>query len=389
MRPETRAVHPRRPEPTGSTPITTPLYQTSTWIFDDPDVLADAFHTPTGPFLYSRMTNPTVRVLETAVADLEGGAAGLATSSGMGAINLVLQASLRGGDHVVAQRRLYGGAAATLRDLGERFGVEVDYLDQATPEALRDALRPGRTKVVYLETISNPTGYVADLPALTAAARAAGAVTVVDNTFATPLLCRPIAHGADIVVHSLTKYLAGHHDVVGGIAVFAETARYESVWHHGVEFGVAADPFSAWLTVRSLQTLALRMERHCANAAVVAARLAAHPAVERVHYPGLAAHPTHEIARRLLTGGYGGTFAFDLAGGRSAGTAVSKRLRLVELAPSLGGTGTTLMHPASTSHRQLDEAQLAAVGIGEGTIRISVGIEHVEDVWSDLEQALA
>lgn len=387
MRPETRAVHPRLPEQAGSVPIVTPLYQASTWAFEDPDVLAEAFQKPAGPFLYSRMTNPTVRVLETAMADLEGGVAGIATSSGMGAVNLVLQALLRSGDHVVAQRRLYGGAGTALRDLRERFGVDVEYADDT--ESLIEALRPGETRVLYLETISNPTGYVADLPRLTAAARAAGVLTVVDSTFATPVLCRPIAHGADVVLHSVTKYLAGHHDVVGGILVFADPALHERVWHHNVEFGVAADPFAAWLTARSLHTLALRVERHCANAAVVAERLAAHPAVTAAHYPGLASHPTHELARQLLSGGFGGTFAFDLAGGRDAGTAFSKRLRLARLAPSLGGTVTTVMHPASTSHRQLDGAQLAAVGIGAGTIRISVGIEHVEDLWADVEQALA
>ncbi|WP_033344525.1 trans-sulfuration enzyme family protein [Catenuloplanes japonicus] len=388
MRPETRAVHPRLPAQAGSEPIALPLYAASTWAFDDPDVLADAFHSPHGPFLYSRMTNPTVRALENAVADLEGGAASIATASGMAAINLVLQASLRTGDHVVAQRRLYGGAATTLRDLSERFGIVVDYLDDATPDALTAALRPD-TRIVYLETISNPTGHVADLPALSAIARAAGALTVVDNTFATPMLCRPIAFGADVVVHSVTKYLGGHHDVVGGIAVFADPALHEKVWHYNVEFGVAADPFAAWLTARSLQTLPLRMERHCANAAVIAERIEDHPVVMGTWYPGLAQNPTHEIARRVLSGGFGGTFAFDLAGGRAAGTELSKRVRLARLAPSLGGTGTTLMHPASTSHRQLDEAQLAAVGIGEGTIRISVGIEHVEDIWDDLDQALS
>jgi cystathionine beta-lyase/cystathionine gamma-synthase len=388
MRPETRAVHLRLPEQTDSRPIALPLYQASTWAFDDPDVLADAFHSPNGPFLYSRMANPTARALENAVADLEGGAAAIATASGMGAINLVLQALLRTGDHVVSQRRLYGGAATMLRDLSERFGILVDYLDDATPDALAAALRPG-TKLVYLETISNPTGYVADLPALTAVAREAGALTVVDNTFATPLLCRPIEFGADVVVHSVTKYLGGHHDVVGGIAVFGTPELHERVWHHNVEFGVAADPFAAWLTARSLHTLPLRMERHCANAAVIAGRLQDHPAVRDTWYPGLPQHPTHEIARRVLSGGFGATFAFDLAGGRAAGADLSRRVRLVQLAPSLGGTGTTLMHPASTSHRQLDEAQLAAVGIGAGTIRISVGIEHVEDVWDDLDQALS
>jgi cystathionine beta-lyase/cystathionine gamma-synthase len=211
---------------------------------------------------------------------------------------------------------------------------------------------------------------------------------VVDNTFATPVLCRPIEHGADIVVHSATKYLGGHDDVTLGLSVSARHETHRALWKSSVDFGVAADPFAAWLTVRGLKTLSLRMDRHCSNAALLAERLAAHPAVATVLWPGLASHPDHAVARRLLSG-YGGMVAFDVTGGREAGLRFITALRLAAMAPSLGGVETLVLHPASTSHRQLDAAGLSAAGIGEGSIRVSVGLEHPEDLWADFEQALA
>ncbi|MBY8851102.1 aminotransferase class I/II-fold pyridoxal phosphate-dependent enzyme [Saccharothrix longispora] len=385
MRPETRLVHTRTPRPAG-TPLTVPLYQTSGFSFDDLETFADGMGRPDGAFAYTRMGNPTVRALEDAVADLEGGAAGLAAASGMGAIGSVLHGVLRTGDHVVAQRDLYGGAHALLRDLAERWGVTVTRVSGHDPDELRAALGP-RTRLLYLETIANPTGHVSDLAALAAAAREAGVLVVVDNTFATPLLCRPVEHGADVVVHSTTKYLAGHSDVIGGVAVFADAALHREVWEHAVEYGATADPFAAWLTLRGLRTLSLRMRAHCANAEVLVHRLAAHPAVAAVHWPGLPDHPSHEVAGRLLSG-CGGTFSFDLVGGRAAGEAFVGALRLVKLAPSLGGTETLVLHPASTSHRRLDEAELRAAGIAGGTIRLSAGVEHVDDLWDDLVNAL-
>jgi methionine-gamma-lyase len=210
---------------------------------------------------------------------------------------------------------------------------------------------------------------------------------VVDNTFATPLLCRPIEHGADIVIHSATKYLGGHDDVTLGLVVCAREDMHHVLWKNAVDLGVAADPFAAWLTIRGLKTLSLRMARHCQNAAYLAQRLAAHPAVTVVHWPGLPSHPDHEVAGRLLSG-YGGMLAFDLAGGREAGLAFVSAVRLAALAPSLGGTETLVLHPASTSHRQMDAAGLRKAGIGEGSIRVSVGLEHPDDLWADFGQAL-
>ena len=386
MRPATAAVHVTTPELPHSRSISVPIYQASNFAFDDPEALAESLERPDHEFAYSRYSNPTTRALENTMATLESGVAAIATASGMGAINSVLLSILRSGDHVIAQRCLYGGTYATLNDLAERFGIAVTYISGEDPAELAAAVRP-TSKILYLETIANPMTRVTDLPAYASAAKSAGLITIVDNTFATPIFCRPIEHGADIVLHSATKYLGGHSDITGGLLVFADAERYRSIWHHTIEVGANADPFAAWLTIRGIQTLPLRMQRHNANAGTLADRLAEHPAVAAVHWPGRAVHPDHALAARLLDG-YGGVLAFDLTGGREAGFAMSKRIRLVKLAASLGGVTSTAMHPASTSHRQLDEAALRAGGIGAGTVRLSVGIEDVDDLWADLEQAL-
>ncbi|MEU6710596.1 aminotransferase class I/II-fold pyridoxal phosphate-dependent enzyme [Nonomuraea sp. NPDC046802] len=387
MNPETRVVHIPLPAVEDSRPMSVPIYQTSGFIFDDPAVMADAMGRPDGAFVYARYTNPTVRALESAVAGLEGGAHGLAAGSGMGAINTVLLGLLKPGDHLVAQRSLYGGTAAMINDLVDRFGITVTYVPENEPDALRAAVR-AETRLVYLETISNPMTLVADLPGMCAVARELGILSVVDNTFATPLLCRPLEHGADIVIHSTTKYLSGHTDIVGGLAVFADPALYQKVWHFAIELGASAEPFTSWLTLRGLQTLALRMERHCSNTEYLATRLAAHPAVTAVHWAGLASHPSYELGRKLLSG-FGGVFSFDLAGGRAAGERFMAAVRLAHLAPSLGGVTTHVLHPATTSHRSLSVEELSRSGIGEGTVRIAVGIEHPEDLWADVLQALS
>ncbi|GHB02093.1 trans-sulfuration enzyme family protein [Streptomyces termitum] len=387
LRAETLAVHPPRVEVTGSTPLGVPLHQGHVFTFASADALAASMDSGDS-FLYSRMGNPTVRTLEEAVARLEGGAVAISFASGMGAINAVLFGLLSGGGHVVAQRCLYGGTYAVLADLADRWGVEVSYVSGTDPDEVAAALRP-TTRLLYLETVANPTTRVSDIPALAAVARAAGVPVAVDNTFASPLLCRPLALGADLVVHSATKYLSGHADVLGGVVVGDDPELLGRLRHFAVELGASTDPFAAWLTLRGMQTLALRMERHCASAAVLAARLADHPAVAAVRYPGLAGHPDEEIARRLLPDGAGGVVSLDLAGGREAGRTFVEAVRLASLSVSLGDVKTLVMHPASTSHRQLDAAALAAAGIGPGTVRLSVGIEHVEDLWADLDQALA
>ncbi|WP_309053204.1 aminotransferase class I/II-fold pyridoxal phosphate-dependent enzyme [Streptomyces sp.] len=386
LRPETLAVHPPRVEITGSTPLGVPLHQGHVFAFDSADALADAFTDP-DTFLYSRMGNPTVRALEDAVARLEGGTGALSYASGMGAISGVLHTLLSSGGHVIAQRCLYGGTYAVLTDLAARWGVDVTYVSGTDPEEVRAALRP-KTRLLYLETVANPTTRVADLPALAAVAAGAGVPVAVDNTFASPLLCRPLDHGADVVLHSATKYLAGHADVLGGVAVFKDPALQRRVRAHAVEQGAVTDPFAAWLTLRGMQTLPLRVERQSASAATLAARLAAHPAVAAVRHPSLADHPDRAVAARLLPAGGGGVISADLAGGRDAGRAFVEAVRVASLSVSLGDVRTLVMHPASTSHRQLDAQALEAAGIGPGTIRLSVGIEHVEDLWADLAQAL-
>ncbi|CAL9529931.1 L-methionine gamma-lyase [Nocardiopsis dassonvillei] len=387
-RPGTRTVHQPLPETGGSTPLRVPLYQGHTFSFADTDTMAEAFAGPGAPYVYSRYGNPTIDALEAAVADLEGGAGAIASASGMGTISATLWALLDTGCHVVAQNRLYGGTQGLLEALRARWGIEVTQVDAGDPEAVRSALRPD-TRVLLLETIANPTGRVVDLPVLTALARAVGATTIVDNTFATPLLCRPVEYGADIVVHSATKYMGGHSDTTGGVAVFADPGTLGTVRERTAEFGAVMDPFAAWLVSRGLSTLAVRVERHCANAGELAARLAAHPAVARVHYPGLPDDPAHTTACRILDGGFGGVLAFEPVGGLSAGRSFASRVRLAALAPSLGDVRTLVLHPAGTSHRELDAEGLAKAGISEGLIRVSVGIEDVEDLWKDMEQALA
>jgi methionine-gamma-lyase len=384
---ETRAIHAPAVELNGSRPVSVPIYQTSVFAFDDAAACARALDDPGAGFAYSRYANPTTTALEAVAASLEGGEAALATSSGMGAINAVLLSSLRPGDHVIAQQCLYGGTFAVFTELAARYGIDVSYVSGRDAAEVTAAASP-RSRLLFLETIANPTIAVSDLPALIAAGHRAGLTCVVDNTFATPVLCRPIEHGADVVIHSATKYLGGHDDVVLGLVISAREQAHQALWKHTVDLGFAADPFAAWLTLRGLKTLPLRMDRHCANAAHLARKLAAHPAVTRVHWPGLPDHPDHDTARRLLAG-FGGMVAFDLAGGREAGLAFVTGLRLAALAPSLGGAETLVLHPASTSHRQMDAATLRASGIGEGTVRVSVGLEHPDDLWADFEQALA
>ncbi|EFL18386.1 aminotransferase class I/II-fold pyridoxal phosphate-dependent enzyme, partial [Streptomyces sp. C] len=341
---------------------------------------------PDGDYVYSRRGNPTVRALERTLAGLEGGASAIAFASGMGAISGVLLALLRPGDQVIAQRCLYGGTYAALSDLKERYGVRVDHIGGDDAREF-EALAGPRTRLLVLETIANPTGQVPDLPGLLAAARRLGVTSAVDNSLASPVLCRPIEHGADIVLHSTTKYLAGHSDVLGGAAVFADDALRREVWPRTVELGASADPFAVWLTLRGIATLPLRMREHCANAGLLAQRLAAHPAVAAVHWPWLGTHPSYAMARKVLSGG-GGLLSFDLRGGREAGRSFVEGVRLARLALSLGGVETLVTHPASTSHRELDEGALASAGIGPGLVRMSVGIEDPEDIWQDVEQAL-
>ncbi|MGH7394946.1 MAG: trans-sulfuration enzyme family protein [Candidatus Methylomirabilales bacterium] len=372
--------------PSPSTPTAPPIYQTSAYSFPDLASLDAVQDGTVQGYMYGRYGLPNHTALERAMAALEGAEAGLACASGMGAIAAALLAALSGGGKVAAARDVYGGTYGLLEEFG-RFGVRTTWVDAGNLAEVEAALQEG-CRLLLVETLSNPLVRVADLPALAAAAHRAGALFLVDNTFATPCLCRPLGHGADAVVHSATKFLGGHGDLTAGVLVgtasFIREARRVAM-----RFGPTLGPHDAWLAVRGMKTLSLRMARTCENALALAAFLAGHPKVTAVHYPGLPSHPGNPLARRLLTGGFGGVLAFELRGGLAAADALVKALRLIRLVPSLGGVATTLSHPVKTSHRSLSPAERERLGVRDGLLRLSVGIEDAPDLTADLAQALA
>ncbi|RIJ70860.1 aminotransferase class I/II-fold pyridoxal phosphate-dependent enzyme [Nakamurella silvestris] len=383
----TRAVHVPIPANVTGRPVSVPIYQTTVFAFDDTDGITGALNDPRGEFGYSRFGNPTVRSLEESLAGLEGAYAAVSTASGMGAIAVAVSSALVAGDHIVVQRSIYGGTAGLFNDLVARWNIRITEVDGDDPEALRAAIEPG-TKLLYLETISNPVTLVADIAAMSAVAREHGVLTVVDNTFASPVLCRPLELGADVVVHSTTKYIAGHSDVTGGIACFASEEQFRKAWAYAVNVGVTTDPHAAWLTLRGIQTLNLRVRQAAANARGIAERLQAHPAVSKVNHPSIATHPQFDLAARTLADS-GAMLSFDLPGGAEAARTFTSSVSLIQLAASLGGVETLTMHPASSSHRAFTPEALAVAGITTGTVRLSVGIEDLEDIWADIEKALS
>jgi len=367
-------------------PVSPPIYQTATYAFDDPEVLAETIRRgKDAGFVYTRWHNPTRAALEAVVADLEGGERAVSFSSGMAAITTVLAALAKAGDHVVSTPRLYGGTFSTMTRILPRWGIETTLADSHGVADLIAAFRPD-TVACYVETIGNPTVPVTDLEALGPACRERGIRLVVDNTFASPYLCNPLGFGADIVVHSATKYIGGHYDLTGGVAVGDHDAIGE-VRELSIDLGGVGNPFEAWLALRGLQTLALRMERHCATAIALAGMLEAHPKVARVWYPGLTSHPDHEVAGRVLRG-FSGMMAFELEGGIDAGRRFQESVELAKVGASLGGTRTIVTHAASVTHTQLSREQRQAVGITDGLVRTSVGIEDPDDVLEDFERAL-
>jgi methionine-gamma-lyase len=380
----TRAVHHPQVVPPLA-PVATPIYQTSTYRSDSTAALAEFAAACQPTSFYTRYGNPTVEVLERVVADLEGGQCGLAFSSGMAAVSCVLLGLLNAGDHVVAGSSLYTATTLLLTEELPRMGVAVDFVDAVEPENFARAARPA-TRMFYAETPSNPTMQLTDLAAVCGAARERGICTVVDNTFATPCNQRPLAIGADVVLHSGTKYLGGHSDVLGGCVV-ADQATAERLWHKRTLLGGVLDPFAAWLLLRGIKTLALRVECQNRNALAVAQALEAHPMLHRVHYPGLASFPQHDLAQRQMSG-FGGMLSFELGGGRAAGVKFVESTRLALLAVSLGGVETLIEHPASMSHALLSEEELQRAGIPPGLIRMSVGIENADDLIADIRQAL-
>ena len=367
--------------------VSVPIYQTATFSFDDPEGLADTIRRgKDAGFVYSRWHNPTRAALEQVVADLERGERAVSFASGMAAISTTLAALLRTGDHAVSSPSLYGGAYSVMTKLLPRWGIEATIADSHRVEDMVAALHDD-TKVCYTETIGNPNVPVPDLEALAKACRDRGVLMVVDNTFASPYLCNPLVLGADVVVHSTTKYLGGHHDLTGGIAVGGNDVLGK-VRDMSVDLGGIAAPLDAWLVLRGVQTLALRMQRHTENGLALAQMLEAHEKVERVWYPGLSSHPDHELAGRVLPRGAGGMMSFELTGGLDAGRRFQEALEVSLVAASLGGTHTLATHPPTVTHTQLTPEERLALGISDGLIRVSVGIEDEADILEDFERAL-
>jgi cystathionine beta-lyase/cystathionine gamma-synthase len=374
----TRAIHAgQRPDPTTGA-IMTPIYLTSTYVQDEP--------AKTKGFDYSRTCNPTRAALEANLASLERARFGLCFASGMGAIDCVLNL-LSAGSHVVACNDLYGGTYRILRTLYEKFGVDTTFVDTTDLDAVHAALRPD-TSMVFLESPTNPLLRLTDIAAVAELAhQMPERLVVVDNTFATPYLQNPLEFGADIVVHSTTKYLGGHSDIVGGfLGVNAEQLN-EKLHHYQNTVGATPSPLDCFLVLRSTKTLHVRMERHCDNAEQIASWLAEHPKVETVHYPGLPGHPQHELAKRQMLR-FGGMVSLELVGGLDAGRNFASRTRLFSLAESLGGVESLVDHPASMTHASIPRADRVAAGLADGLVRLSVGIESIEDLVADLDQAL-
>jgi len=359
---------------------------TSIYSFDDTATFAEASHDKVGAgYVYGRWANPTVDAFEAAVADLEGAEAAEAFSSGMAAISSIFLALCSVGDRVASVRQLYGNSYSLLTQRLPRFGIEANLCDIDDFDGVAEACEGA--KLLYCETIGNPRGQVADLPRLAAIANDAGIPLAVDNTFASPILCRPIEHGATIVVHSATKFIGGHHDLIGGI-VCTDHDTIEPIRSLARDIGPTLAPFNAWLALRGIATLPVRVQRANENAVAVAEALHASEHVENVYLAGLEGSPDKALADALLGGWGGATFGFDVAGGRERASRFQEMLQVVKIAASLGGSHTLVVHPASVTHTQLSPEELISAGMGEGFCRISVGLEDPADIIADLEQAL-
>jgi methionine-gamma-lyase len=381
----TRAIH-VPPPPMDQEAPTVPIFQTSTFRFDTSEDYAETISFRRPGYTYTRgYGNPTLLAFERLVAELEGTESGFSFASGMAAVHTLVTSLARAGDRIVASNELYGGSYSLFTKVLPRYGIEVTFVSPHDPDAVAAALPDA--VLFYAETIANPTVTVADLEALGSLCRASGVPAAVDNTFASPYLCNPARFGFDHVLHSATKYIGGHHDLTGGVIATTEDGM-RRLRDMAIETGGTMAPFEAWLALRGLMTLELRMERHSRSAQTLAEFLEGQAKVERVHYPGLPSHPHHEVARRLLPRGFGGMLAFEIEGGVEAGMRFCDALELGWIATSLGGTHTLVGHAASTTHRQLDPAARRAAGIADGLVRVSVGLEDVEDLIEDFERAL-
>ena len=421
MKFETQAVHAGySPDPTTKS-MAVPIYQTVAYAFDNAQHGADLFDLKVPGNIYTRIMNPTQAVLEERVAALEGGIAALAVASGQAAITYAIQTIAEAGDNIVSASALYGGTYNLFAHTFPQYGIDVRFADARNPASFAPLIDE-RTKAIYVESIGNPLGNVTDIAAIAEVAHAHGVPLIVDNTVPSPYLCRPFEHGADIVVHSLTKYIGGQGNSIGGMIVdsgkfpWAEhKARFKrlnepDVSYHGVVYtealgpaayiararvvplrnmGAAISPMNAWLILQGLETLALRMDRICENTLAVAEFLKAHPKVEWVDYAGLPGHIDHAVAQKLMDGRASGLMTFGVKGGRAAGEKFLDALQLFTRLVNIGDTKSLATHPASTTHRQLNPEELAKAGVKEETVRLCIGIEHIDDIKADLEQALA
>lgn len=421
MKRETIAIHGGFAGDPQTHSVAVPIYQTTSFYFDNTQHGADLFDLKVPGNIYTRIMNPTTDVLEQRVAMLEGGVAGLAFASGMAAITAAIQTLVEAGDNIVATSQVYGGTYTFFRHTLRAQGVEARLVDGRDPAAFAAAI-DDKTKLIYCESVGNPAGNVVDIAALAEVAHKAGLPLMVDNTVPTPALCRPIEHGADIIVHALTKYLGGHGNSIGGIIIdsgkfdwkgnprFPQFSTPEPAYH-GVVYteafgpaayiarartvalrntGAAISPFNAFLILQGIETLTLRMERHCNNALALAKYLKAHPKVSWVHFGGLDGDSEHALAQKYMDGGIPSSlFTFGIKGGRDACARFMDQLKIVKLLVNIGDTRSLACHPATTTHRQLNDEELKEAGVSADLVRLCVGIEHADDLIADLEQALA
>lgn len=368
-------------------PVVPPIYQTSTFKFESAEHGASLFKGEAEGYIYTRMKNPTIEAMENAVAELEGGHKALGCASGMAAINTIFVALLKSGDHVVCSKSVYGPTMTLLHSVLSKFNIESTFVDTDITEQIEKAIKPN-TKIVYVETPANPMISITDLEAAAKIAHSVGALLVVDNTFMSPALQQPFKLGADVVLHSMTKFLNGHADVVAGIIITKDEQMYLNMRKVLNQLGGVIDPFNSFLVHRGLKTLSIRMQRHCENAMLIAEHLEKHPKVKWVRYPGLKSHPGYNIGLKQHAG-HGGMISFELNGGFKAGETVMNNVKLCQLAVSLGGVETLIQHPASMTHLSMGAEARKSAGITEGLVRLSVGIENVNDIINDLEQALS
>lgn len=367
-------------------PVVPPIYQTSTFGFESAEEGAMLFEGKKKGYIYTRMFNPTIEAMENAIAELEGGHKALGCASGMAAVNTIFTSTLKAGEHVVCSSAVYGPTTTILKTIMADFGIETTFVDSTCTENVTRAMKKN-TKLVFIESPSNPTMVISDLVEIAKIAHSGNAKMAVDNTFMSPVLQQPISLGVDIVMHSMTKFLNGHADVVGGVIIVKDEDTYSHFRKILNQLGGVIDPFNAFLVHRGLKTLAIRMQKHCDNAIKIAEYLEEHPAVDWIMYPGLKSHPQYELAKKQQKGP-GGMITFELKGGLEAGRILMDSVKLCGLAVSLGGVETLIEHPASMTHFSMGKEGREAACITEGLVRLSVGIENAEDIIADLDQAL-